>query len=234
VRLLFAAAALLAVLIAASTAAAAVSMPVPAPPAPRGYVLTIHGGAWHFVGPQMAARMNPDIARLHAWGYGTVNVDYRAGAAAFRDVAAAYDALRARVGPDAPVCAYGASAGGQMALMLAVRRPDIACVVTHAAPTLLASLSPRLRRHARAAFGDLAAWSPALHRLRAPLLLEQAVHDPVVPFSNAQAMHRTAPRSRLIGLRPGRAPWVHTSVDAAQLRRVFAAERRFLARVTRR
>jgi dipeptidyl aminopeptidase/acylaminoacyl peptidase len=212
--------------------------PIPEPvAAPRGYVITIHGGGWHFVGPSMAARMSADIDRLHRWGYGTVNVDYRAGAAAFPDVAGAYDALRARVGPHVPVCAYGASAGGQLALMLAIRRPAVACVVTHAAPTLLASLSPRLKRYARAAFGakgGLDAWSPALRDVRTPLLLEQAVHDPVVDFSNARAMHRAAPRSRLIALRPGRAPWTHTSVDTAQLRRVYAAERRFLARSTAR
>lgn len=195
------------------------------------YVLLVHGGGWRLTGPQMLARMEPAAARLHRWGYRTVNVDYRPGADAYPDVAAAYDRLRARVGARTPVCVYGSSAGGQMALMLAIKRPEIACVVAQAAPSLLQQLGPRLRRAAHTAFdphGGLQPWSPARYALATPTLLEQARHDPVVPFAQSVAMRAAALDARLIVLPPGNRAWVHTTVDATALARAVHAERRFL------
>lgn len=210
---------------------------IPDDAAPRAYVLLIHGGAWYRVGPRATARMDPVAARLRAAGFGTVNVDYRAEAAAFGDVLAAYRRLRGQVGPRAPICAYGTSAGGQLALMLAVRRPDVACVVAYSAPSLLDRLPPRLRAHARAAFpgpGGLAAWSPARYRLGIPLLLAQARRDPIVPVAESHAMRAAAPDARLVLLDPGPAPWVHTSVDAGQLAALDRREVGFLRRSTAR
>lgn len=202
---------------------------------PRAWVITIHGGGWHEVGRGPTARMDGDVARLRSWGYGTVNVDYRAGPLAFPDVLEAYARLRARVGPGTPVCAMGASAGGQLALMLAIRRPAVACVITHGAPTLLSSLSDALRARARWAFGPrLDRWSPAMYRLRTPLLLEQATGDRLVPLANTFWMRAAAPRSRVIWLEGGRVPWTHASVDAGRLSAARAAERRLLARWTAR
>ena len=204
---------------------------------PRGaWVLTVHGGGWHEVGPGPTARMDADVARLHRWGYGTVNVDYRAGPLAFGDVLRAYDRLRSRVGRRTPICAMGASAGGQLVLMLAVHRPEVACVITHAAPTLLSSLGPKLQSEARWAFGahGLARWSPALYALRTPLLIEQAAHDRLVPFDNSLRMHAADPRSRVIRLSPGSVPWTHASVDAREVAVARESERRFLARWTER
>lgn len=220
-------------------AAAAVLLGAAAPAlaqrAPRAWVLTIHGGGWHEVGPGPTARMDGDVARLRRWGYGTVNVDYRGGAHAFPDVLDAYARLRRRVGRETPVCAMGASAGGQLALMLAIHRPELACVITHAAPTLLSSLGNRLQGYARRAFGpDLDRWSPALHRVRQPVLIEQARHDRLVPFANALWLRDAAPRSRVIAFDRGSVPWTHASVDGAQLAAAREAERRLLARWTAR
>jgi dienelactone hydrolase len=229
--------ALLAVALAitlAPTASDATMRPATEPAAAGGaYVLLVHGGGWRFTGPRMVARMDPAATRLQRWGYRTENVDYRPGADAFGDVLAAYRQLRARVGAAMPVCVYGASAGGQMALMLAIRRPEIACVIAQAAPSLLEKLGPRLRRAAHVAFdphGGLRAWSPARYALAAPALLEQARHDPVVPFAQSQAMRAAALNARLIALEPGSAPWVHTRVAASGLARAAFAERNFLRR----
>ena len=66
-----------------------------------------------------------------------------------------------------PICAYGESAGGQPALMLAVRRP-LACVIDAAGPVDLPRLdgTPQadwVRAKALAAFGDLRDASPTHH-----------------------------------------------------------------------
>jgi acetyl esterase/lipase len=108
------------------------------------------------------------------WGWVAAVVDYRAFADAPGDVVRAYDAARARF-PGLPICAYGESAGGQLALMLAVRRP-LACVIDAAGPVDLPRLdgTPQadwVRAKALAAFGDLGDASPTHHAaaIRAPM-----------------------------------------------------------------
>jgi acetyl esterase/lipase len=222
---------LLALTLALALATPASARAVPPDSAVGAHVLLVHGGGWTLTGPGVVARMQPVAARLRRWGYGTVNVEYRPAQYAFADVAAAYDRLRARVGARAPVCVYGASAGAQMALMLAVRRPEIACVVAQAPPALLAELGPRLRGNALAAFGlrgGLLRWSPARYALEAPVLLEHARQDRVVPLSHSLAMQRAARRPHLSVLRPGMQPWVHTAVAAEDLARAVRRQRRFL------
>src|SRR4051812_44068425 len=84
---------------------------------------------------------------------------------------------RGGVGKRTPICILGASAGGQMALMVALQRPDVACVIAHAPPTVLESLPPGLVQRARSAFdwlGGLDVFSPARYALETPLLLVQA------------------------------------------------------------
>jgi acetyl esterase/lipase len=201
----------------------------------RPMVLLIHGGGWKRVGPRAVAGITADRPRLVAWGYRTDVVRYRAFRHAFPDVLAAYDRLRRRVGPATPICAYGASAGAHMALMLAIMRPDVACVISQAAPTELRRLPAWLRRRAVAAFGHrLLRWSPAAYRLYVPTLLEQATDDRIVPFDQMAAMHRDAPHSHAVALDPGRAPWIHARVDRRQLAHSHLVERRFLQAAIRR
>lgn len=196
-------------------------------------VLVVHGGGWTKTGGHMVRRMAPDARRLKRLGYGVENIDYRPGALAYLDVLAAYDRLRERVGKGTPICILGASAGGQMALMIALQRPDVACVIAHAPPTELRSLSADLQGRAHSAFdwiGGVDLYSPARYAFTKPLLLVQATHDPIVPISNGRAMQRAAPGSRLIELPPGRATFTHARVDARALGAAHAVERRFLAR----
>ena len=198
---------------------------------PKGYVLLIHGGGWKLVGAGMAGLMFPVQDRLNEAGYATLNVDYRRGKHSLPDVLAFYDELRARVGPTVEICTYGDSAGGNLALLVAQRRPDVACVMANAGPTDLAALPGgpgSLKRTARRLFGTssraLRAWSPAGRKLTQPALLAYGRRDKVVPADQGVRMLRRAPHARLMRLRAGHAPWVHVSVKASELRRLYAAQ----------
>jgi pimeloyl-ACP methyl ester carboxylesterase len=199
---------------------------------PRGYVITIHPGGWRLVGPGMAGLMHPEVARLNRWGYETLNVDHRRGAAGLTDVTRFYDGLRARVGSEKPICLDGWSSGGHLAMLVAARRPDVSCVIAVAAPTHLPSLPEPLLRLAHRFFdhhGGLARWSPATLKLRVPLLLGHARADHAVPFGQSKRMLDADPLARLVAFAPGSAPYVHGSVSRRDLSRFHARERRFLA-----
>jgi acetyl esterase/lipase len=160
----------------------------------RGAVLLLHPGGWVFSGRLFADQM------LQAWGgqfddrYTTWSSTYGIGRQSVTDALAAYDALRAEVGPHTPICTMGTSAGAHLALMLGVLR-DPACVVAIAAPTNLAAVqgSPALSALVQAAFGYdpavLAANSPAAltDALHAPVLLVHEEGDPIVPRTQARA-----------------------------------------------
>lgn len=198
--------------------------------APLGYVLLIHGGGWKLVGAGMAGLMDPTADRLNQAGYATLNVDYGPGKRSLPDVLRFYDRLRAQAGPSAEICTYGDSAGGHLALLVAQRRPDVACVIADAAPTDLDALPGGpggLRRTARRLFGGPAAlrrWSPAGRKLGQPALLAYGRRDDVVPIGQGRRMLRRAPHAKLVGLRPGHAPWVHVSVAKRDLTRLYAAQ----------
>src|SRR5207245_957892 len=148
-------------------------------------------------------------------GYATLTVDYRAGAEGIDDVDAFYHSARRRVGRDLPICAIGASAGGHIALMLAVRNPDLACVIDLEGPTDLTSLAPGSAAYDFAVrpFGksELAAFSPALQAraIRAKVMLAFARNDPLVPVNQGVEMARALPGARLIVLPPGPAVFIH-------------------------
>jgi acetyl esterase/lipase len=200
---------------------------------PAAWVIVIHAGGWRLVGRGMTGLEQPEVDRLNAWGYGTLNIDYRRGARGLADVLRFYDLLRKRVGRGTPICLDGSSAGGHLALMAALRRPSAACVITRAAPTLLDRLHGSLLRDAHRFFdphGGLAHWSPARYRLACPALIAHGTDDPYVGFGQARAMLRHARRGRLVALGPGDAPWVHGTVAQADLDRLHHAERRLLAR----
>jgi hypothetical protein len=96
----------------------------------------VHGGGWIYDehGYFMATR--PTAAR-YAREYRTFTVGYGPGGRSVGDVAAAYDRVRAIVGPDHPICVSGESAGGHLAMMLAQTR-DVACTISAGGPSDLA------------------------------------------------------------------------------------------------
>ncbi|MEA2158662.1 MAG: hypothetical protein QOD66_1042 [Solirubrobacteraceae bacterium] len=213
---------------------------------PRALVMLIHGGGWKGIDP-IAFKDTLAVATLiQRLGYETLTVDYRQGAQGVSDVDAFYRKARRRFGPQLPICVYGTSAGGHLGLMLAVRHPDLACVIDLAGPTDLPALKANADayRLATDAFGTarLAQFSPALHAgsIKARLMLVFAKNDPLVPVAQGYAMARADPNARLIVLPPGPAAFIHTGVgapvqasgvDLAASQRAQQAEVAFIAAV---
>jgi dipeptidyl aminopeptidase/acylaminoacyl peptidase len=173
------------------------------------------------------------------WGWAAAVVDYRAFADSPGDVVRAYDAARERY-PSLPICAYGESAGGHLALMLAVRRP-LSCVIDAAGPVDLPRLggTPQadwVRAKALAAFGDLRDASPTDHAaaIHAPVLAGYAAADRIVPASQGRSLQRALPRAHVVEMGAGAGPrFVHASVPPAALRAWWGAVRAQLQRAAR-
>jgi hypothetical protein len=102
----------------------------------KGVVLLLHGGGW-MSGDEdkWLAPLRPDAQWFNRQGWTSVNYTYAAGRASIADVADKYMKLRARW-PNKRICAYGQSAGGHLALMLAARF-NLDCVISIGAPTQL-------------------------------------------------------------------------------------------------
>jgi acetyl esterase/lipase len=201
-----------------------------------GAVLVLHGGGWLWTG-EAQVQANRLFAARFSDRWVTANADYRPGGPeSLEDALSAFDALRKEQGPDVPICVFGASSGGQLALMVAEQR-DVACVVSDAGPTMLAEATGSLLLLVQLAFGyDAAAYarySPALHAssLRAPVLLGHEAEDPVVPLSHALALQERYRDAELIVLPAGTDElFVHSLVDSDDLHAYFARERSFVDR----
>lgn len=217
-----------------------------------GVVITIHGGAWLSSGPEAAKTQRPEAALWASRGWTAVNVSHRPGRQALTDLLWFYDRVRRHVGSRTPVCLSGASAGGNLALMLAVQRADVGCVIARGAPTDLTTIGQQqawgpdgpqstypamTEQWAIDAFGRdaLDEMSPALHtdRIRAWVLLAIADRDPFVPWEQALAFKRALPRAYVVRLPWGGRRWVHTTVSARAARRFRRAERALARRARR-
>jgi dipeptidyl aminopeptidase/acylaminoacyl peptidase len=182
-----------------------------------------------------------------------VNLDYRPCADSLGAVVAIYDHVTPLAAGHA-ICVEGLSAGGHLALMLAVYRPEIRCVMAFAATTDLPALAgertapssvaltgaatdvgPMYAYNlAVAAFGRsrLAALSPALQakRIRARVLLAIASNDIFVPWAQAQLFDQRRPAdTHIVRLPVGRLVFVHGTTTAAGLQMVDRAERQLVA-----
>lgn len=219
--------------------------------APIGWVLVVHGGGWQTVGKDVVVQTRGAADFFRAQGWGTYNIDYRKGTLALTDVLSAYDTLRKTVGPSAPICAWGDSAGGQLVLMLAGERPDLACAISEGGPTDLsrftsepacacaAGVSPELgpdwiaKTFITPSFGtsaaDLWRWSPVrlAGHIRAKLLLGASSYDVLVPQAQLSDMKRADPAAKTM-LLPGAATkpanFTHASVTPVALANWRAAE----------
>lgn len=186
-------------------------------------MLLIHGGGWTKVGQ---GALNAEHRAARAWraaGWTTVNLDYRACRKSDQDVIALYDLVRAKFG-DVPICAQGESAGGHLALNLAVRRPELACVIAYAAPTDLRHSTRTVKTMATAAFGAkrLTRLSPAARAdaIHARLLLATADDDTLVPLSQAHALKDAVDDSvytDVVAMPAGRLTFVHGTTTPAAL-----------------
>jgi acetyl esterase/lipase len=228
----------------------------------KGWVIVIHGGGWLQVGRQFLATAAARYFQRLGWG--TYTIDYRPGELSFWDTLAAYDLLRSHLGRQTPVSAWGASAGGTLAMLLAAVRPDLDAAISEAGPTDLVSLGSQpayagpgvagslagpanVQAAARAAFGSdrLWDWSPVrvAGLIDIPLLAVGSGWDPLVPDRQQLAeikRARPATQTMLLAGAPnppdgaGFANMTHASVTLAALRSYHAAIRRLLVRAVAR
>jgi acetyl esterase/lipase len=191
-----------------------------------GKLLVLHGGYWLLTGMGSFSHARPfaDYARARGWWAGFV--DFPAGAQSLNGVIAAYDALH-RSDPNVPICVYGESTGGTLALLLAQRRPSISCVIAAAAPTDLADTTGSdgsVHQLSIIAFGraGLAGFSPAAdHRsIHVPTLAAYARSDRVVPPRQGVMLNRTRSAAiRVITLPSGNTDFVHSGITRLAHRR---------------
>ena len=190
-----------AMLVACTHAAASDYTCQPSGP-PKGTVLAFPAGAFYLPDPVRAAQ----LCRYYA-AAGYVGV---AGNYPLLDVGAAVrygrDLARRSRRNGAPLFAVGESAGGTIALDLAVAG-EVDAAVAVAAPSNLLTWSP----------GNSAYWHGALHidrsarrqlspyyrpmRRPSPMLLFHSPEDSAVPYSQSRAFARRAPRTSLCRLR---------------------------------
>lgn len=220
--------------------------------APKGVMLMIHGGGWHIVGKAAVRYERPRADRWRERGWQTVNLDYRGCARSVEDVFWFMRRVR-HLNPGAVICAHGTSAGGQLALLLASIRQDLACAITVGGPSDLttlehqlafdpnlrafASTGPvRLANFARAAFGStpdaLAKANPRRYvaNVRARLLLASGTHDVFIPVAQNQNYAASVRAARpdayvdVAVLPVGTSPFVHTAVTEESLKDLAARE----------
>lgn len=175
---------------------------------PRGVIILLPGGGWD---PARAAfrEQRENAANLRKRGYATAVVLYSRGPKALREVERIYKRARQRY-RGLPICASGISSGGHLALMLATREPDLACVVDIAGPTDLTKLGKQGssvgRKKAIRAFGkdELSKYSPVrdAHRIEANVLMVLAPNDPVNPVAQGAGLERALPSAEVFELDP--------------------------------
>jgi acetyl esterase/lipase len=198
----------------------------------RGTMLMIHGGAWlDQRGDARRAEASTSLA-FRSQGWRVVNISYTPGPSAnagprrmLRDVVAFYDQIRRAY--TGPVCAFGESAGGYLAAMLAVYRPSLKCAILDAAPLDLPTLHtiPQLVPYLRGTFGSgrpaLTQWSPARYwkqsGTRTAIFGTVAANDQIVPAQQLDAFHAADPSADVAVLPAGPLPFVHGTVASSDL-----------------
>lgn len=164
----------------------------------RGTMIMVHAGGWtghdEYAQDQLVERPGQQLLAL---GWRIVSLDYEEGTAGLQDVLNAAGAELARRTSDGPVCIYGESAGGHLALVAASRLRAIDCVIALGPPTDLslyreeaaASADGRLKLVAyqiERFFGttdaENAPWDPAslAPRIHSDVMLFREDDDPVV------------------------------------------------------
>jgi acetyl esterase/lipase len=214
----------------------------------RGVMIVLHGGGWSSVGEAKLSVTRPDAARWQARGWRTVNSTYRSCATSVDDVLRLYDRVRTTYGATTPICAFGRSAGGHLALLLAARRSLLACVVAEAGIADLSAIASQsaagsadgpgsIANLATAAFGAdrLAQVSAGSAPVRARVLYAIGADDPLIPFDQATnfaaAQRRRDPDAYVDTLRvpPGDQLFEHAFVSAAGLDDFHAREQALVA-----
>jgi acetyl esterase/lipase len=211
----------------------------------RGTVIMIHAGGWagHDANAQQILFSVPgDI--FHARGWRIVSLDYDEGTAGLSDILSAVRDELARGTKTGPLCLYGESAGGHLALVAASRSPSIDCVIGLGAPTDLPLyeeegptssndqvrlIASRMARFFGTTPAQLAPWNPVglAPKMRADVLLIDEGDDAYVPREHAERFKAARPTTQFVVLEPGdpadpSTKFVHGTVSEAG-RGVYAA-----------
>jgi acetyl esterase/lipase len=209
-------------------------------PHPRGTVLVIHGGGWLNVGPSTLAFVQPEAARFASYGWRAISVDYRPGLQSLDDALAWYDAARRRF--RGPLCLYGQSAGGHLALWVAAHRP-VRCVIADGAPADLRMIggnpqADELRDDYVIPVFGAALWRYSITRvaahIHARVLLAASAGDAYVGCAQVSVLARVLPSATGHCLPAGPAPFIHAGVTQAAAEREYARERALLNQGRRR
>lgn len=106
------------------------------PGAVRGTMIMVHAGGWaghdEYAQDLLVERPGQELL---AQGWRIVSLDYEEGTAGLQDILNAAGSELARRTGNGPVCIYGESSGGHLALVAASRLRAIDCVVALGAPT---------------------------------------------------------------------------------------------------
>ncbi len=208
---------------ATGPAPAPVAAPISADPArpARGTAILIHGGGWvgHDARAQRHLMQQPGALFLER-GWRVVSIDYAEGARGLQDVLDAAGDELVRKSGDGPLCLYGESAGGHLAMIAASRLRAIDCVIGVGTPTdivnyqaeAVPNFEPRVKlvalRTARY-FGtsrvELGRWDPVTlaPSIRADILLLREGDDAVVSAAHAGRVQAARPTTQVVELEPG-------------------------------
>ena len=193
----------------------------PASGSARGTMVMVHGGGWagHSAGGRDRVLANPG-QQLLALGWRVVSIDYAEGTAGLDDVLKTVDDEVARKTGLGPLCLYGESAGGHLALIAASRRRSVHCVAALGALTDLPLyerdaktsddgqvrlLAQRIGRFFGTTQAELAAWDPVsvAPSIRADVLLMHEADDPLVPATHGTRFQAAHPATRVVELEAG-------------------------------
>jgi acetyl esterase/lipase len=223
----------------------------PAGPA-RATMVMVHGGGWagHDERAQQLLMEVPGKLLLRR-GWRVVSLDYEQGTAGLDDVLKTVRAEIARGTSSGPLCLYGESSGGHLALVAAARLGDeVDCVIGLGAPADLPlylatakSGSPEHRFVARlvreyfgTSDGELKEWDPLslIGSIKADVLLMRAGDDTLVPATQSKSFDTARPATRTVTLQAGELAFVHGSISARGRARYEQAIASFAARARRR
>ena len=204
----------------------------------RGTAILVHAGGWagHDANAQRILFERPGDVFL-ARGWRIVSIDYEQGSAGLQDVLSAAGAELARGTGRGPLCVYGESSGGHLALVAAARLRAIDCVVALGTPTdlgLYVSEAPNsdneqvrvVASRIASFFGstpeELASWSPltAAPTMRADVLLVDEADDDYVSPEHARRFVAARPTTQSAALEAGdpadpSTAFIHGTVSAA-------------------
>jgi len=201
----------------------------------RGTMIMVHAGGWagHDEYAQDLLMQRPG-QQLLARGWRIVSLDYEEGTAGLQDVLNATGSELARRTSGGPVCLYGESAGGHLALVAASRLRAIDCVIALGPPTdlslyqveaagsadgRLALVAYQISRFFGTTDAENAPWDPAslAPRIQTDVLLFHEDDDAIVsPQHNLNfAADRTTTQSTHLAAGGDGDGFVHGTVSAS-------------------